>query len=178
MEALIYLLGLTGQLNGDSPEASKHKLFVELRERLHHQRRVDDPVIASSRSAGAKCRLEEQQTNAPRASASEIFILLKAAEHPQASPYTLSRLSRNEFREVRQAVAQSHNTPYSSQLDLARDPDPDVRFALAENHRAFITILETLSDDENPYVSARAGKTIDRLQREKTSHSIPQGGGS
>ncbi|MCA9801745.1 MAG: hypothetical protein KC777_07145 [Cyanobacteria bacterium HKST-UBA02] len=170
MEALIYLLGLTGQLHGETPEASKHKLFVELRERHHHHKRVDDAVISNS--------LADRQTDAPRASASEIFILMKAAEHPSASPYTLSKLSRSGIREVRQAVAQSHNTPYSSQFDLARDPDPDVRFALAENHRAFITILETLSDDENPYVSARAAKTIDRLQLEKTSHSIPQGGGS
>ncbi|MGD9685140.1 MAG: hypothetical protein AB7W16_28565 [Candidatus Obscuribacterales bacterium] len=167
MEALIYLLGLTGQLKGETPEASKHKLFVELRERHHHHRRVDDQV-----------RLADRRTDAPRASASEILILMKAAEHPNASPYTLSKLSRSGFREVRQAVAQSHNTPYSSQFDLSRDPDPDVRFALAENHRAFITILEILSDDENPYVSARAAKTIDRLKLEKTSHSIPQGGGS
>ncbi|MBK9143657.1 MAG: hypothetical protein IPM23_14230 [Candidatus Melainabacteria bacterium] len=71
MEALIYLLGLTGQLHGDSPEASRHKLFVELRERLHHHRRVDDKVTASSRSTGAECRLAERQADATPASAPE-----------------------------------------------------------------------------------------------------------
>lgn len=47
---------------------------------------------------------------------------------------------------------------------LVEDPNPDVRFCLAENHNIGTALLQALSDDENPYVAHRAQKTMMRLQ--------------
>ncbi|MBS1954972.1 MAG: hypothetical protein JST89_12355 [Cyanobacteria bacterium SZAS-4] len=47
---------------------------------------------------------------------------------------------------------------------LVEDPNPDVRFCLAENYNIDKAMLEALSEDENPYVAHRAQKTMMRLQ--------------
>lgn len=47
---------------------------------------------------------------------------------------------------------------------LVEDPNPDVRFCLAENYNIDPAMLKALSEDENPYVAHRAQKTLMRLQ--------------
>jgi len=47
---------------------------------------------------------------------------------------------------------------------LIEDPNPDVRFALAENYNIDEKMLEALTKDENPYVCHRARKTLSRLR--------------
>ncbi len=47
---------------------------------------------------------------------------------------------------------------------LVDDPNPDVRFCLAETYDIDADILKILSEDENPYVAHRANKTMMRLQ--------------
>lgn len=47
---------------------------------------------------------------------------------------------------------------------LVDDPNPDVRFCLAETYDIDTDILTILSADENPYVAHRARKTLTRLQ--------------
>ncbi|HEY9678833.1 MAG TPA: hypothetical protein V6C76_12555 [Drouetiella sp.] len=47
---------------------------------------------------------------------------------------------------------------------LVQDPNPDVRFCLAENYDINPEILRALSEDENPYVANRAQKTIMRMR--------------
>ncbi len=47
---------------------------------------------------------------------------------------------------------------------LVEDQNPDVRFCLAENYNLDATMLEKLSEDENPYVAHRAQKTLMRMQ--------------
>ncbi|MBZ0188755.1 MAG: hypothetical protein K8F91_21100 [Candidatus Obscuribacterales bacterium] len=173
MEALIYLLGLVGQIN-DTPEYGRHKLFFELKERLH-QKRADNLVLPCESGKQSKS-LAAELVKSPRILASDLSrlsnstdrsLLERIAEHPRTSPYTLSRLCMNQYKEVRQAVADNHATPYSAQLSLSQDRDPDVRYVLAENHHVCVNILEVLSVDENPFVSMRASRTLERLLNAK-----------
>ncbi len=47
---------------------------------------------------------------------------------------------------------------------LVEDPNPDVRFCLAENYNIDAAMLKALSEDDNPYVAHRAQKTLMRMQ--------------
>jgi len=47
---------------------------------------------------------------------------------------------------------------------LVEDPNPDVRFCLAENYNIDPSMLKALSEDENPYVAHRAQKTLMRMK--------------
>jgi hypothetical protein len=46
---------------------------------------------------------------------------------------------------------------------LARDDNPNVRYAIADNHNISIAILKRLAEDENPYIACRAAKTLLRV---------------
>ncbi len=48
-------------------------------------------------------------------------------------------------------------------VPAALDTNPDVRYALAENHNISRVVLTRLSEDPNPYVAYRANKTLRRL---------------
>jgi hypothetical protein len=88
---------------------------------------------------------------------------LLIAESPNATPEILAELAMSSFSEVREAVTEHRLCPVSIQLMLAEDECPDVRFALAENHNMPFVVLEKLSNDENPFVSMRAERTMRRV---------------
>jgi hypothetical protein len=67
---------------------------------------------------------------------------------------------------VRYAVAVNSATPPSLIWHLIQDENPDVRFALAENPRLRMEHLIQLTDDDNPYVAARAELTVEAWLRE------------
>lgn len=100
------------------------------------------------------------------ASTGDKLITRLVAENTSAHVATLTRLMRNSSPQVRMAVAEHPSIPESLLLILARDEDADVRFSLAENARTPESVLNVLCGDENPYVAARAERT---LQRNATS---------
>lgn len=75
----------------------------------------------------------------------------------------LRRLSKNPEPELRIAVADHLNTPEEVLLLLAGDDNPDVRYAIAENHNISLKVLNKLLNDSNPYISHRAQTTLRRL---------------
>jgi hypothetical protein len=89
--------------------------------------------------------------------------LQRIAEDPKTDADVLTSLSRSEQIEVRASVADNANAPRSALLNLVFDPSVDVRFRMAENHGIPGDLLRILTTDENPYVSCRAIKTLDRL---------------
>ena len=52
-------------------------------------------------------------------------------------------------------------------LKLARDKSDDIRYQLAENHNVPTQVLLVLVSDENPFVRARAERTLERLRAHK-----------
>ena len=57
--------------------------------------------------------------------------------------------------------------PIEKNLQAGRaDEDPDVRYQLAENHQLAIEVLRLLCQDDNPYVSCRAARTVERIPKE------------
>lgn len=62
------------------------------------------------------------------------------------------------------SVAEEANASDDILWLLVEDPNPDVRFCLAENYSIDAAMLELLREDENPYVAHRAQQTLTRLQ--------------
>jgi len=87
-------------------------------------------------------------------------VVLCVAENPRTHVATLTRLIRHHSSVVRIAVAEHPSTPEPLLCILARDEDADVRYALAENANMPKTVLQFLAQDDNPYVCARAQRTI------------------
>ncbi|HEY9756794.1 MAG TPA: HEAT repeat domain-containing protein [Oculatellaceae cyanobacterium] len=77
---------------------------------------------------------------------------------------TVDSFPSMQMSEIQIAVADHPDTTSDVLFQLAHDTNPDVRFAIAENHKADIEILQLLSQDDNPFVAARARKTLRRLQ--------------
>ena len=88
----------------------------------------------------------------------------RVAENPRLPAASLSELASDESSEVRIAVAENASTPIFVLELLSEDLDADVRYAMAENASTPEHILHILIQDENPYVVARACKTLARLQ--------------
>jgi len=86
------------------------------------------------------------------------------AESPSTSPRTLEVLAYNPSDAVRQAVADNPRTPVSALRVLVTDLSDEVRYAMAENHNLEQELLETLAEDDNPYVSQRAMDTLAGLK--------------
>ncbi len=95
------------------------------------------------------------------------FLLERIAEHPHVEPRTLVRLSMHHDADVRAAVSENSKTPPDVLAYLLKDESADVRYTMAENHNLAIHLLEQLGEDDNPYVSSRAQKTLLRLQQGK-----------
>lgn len=91
------------------------------------------------------------------------IILEHVAAHSQTPPNALDHLARHESLDVRLAVADNPRTPAGALRLLSEDENADVRYALAENHNCPMEILYELATDSNPYVSARALKTVNRI---------------
>ena len=87
------------------------------------------------------------------------------ANHPSTSAIVLHRLSQHNDVEIRAAVADHKNTHIITAMQLATDENLDLRYALAENHQIDSGILDILAADENPFVAARAQKTLSRLKQ-------------
>ena len=98
-------------------------------------------------------------------------IVVRVAENPNTSVETLEELARHQNCDVRIALTENLNTPPRVLLLLASDEAVDVRYSLAENHNLPISVLSVLCEDENPYVSSRAYKTLNRL-RQSTNNSF------
>ena len=64
-------------------------------------------------------------------------------------------------------LTEHNNLPNSMYMMLAHDENDDVRYSLASNANIPKQVLFTLLEDENVYVSHRAGKTIERIEREE-----------
>lgn len=89
------------------------------------------------------------------------MVVRRVAENYSTHVATLTRLVRHHSPDVRMAVGEHHDVPEPLLQILARDPDSDVRYSLAENPTMPATVLEILSSDENPYVAARAQRTLE-----------------
>lgn len=59
-------------------------------------------------------------------------------------------------------IAENPQTREEILIFLARIRNDDVRFAMAENHNFSFNLLSILASDENPHVSCRASRTIER----------------
>jgi hypothetical protein len=66
--------------------------------------------------------------------------------------------------QTRMDIGDCENTPVEVLLMLAADEDPDVRFALAENHNIHESVLNMLAEDSHPYIAHRGQKTLARLK--------------
>ena len=86
----------------------------------------------------------------------------RVAEHPATSPETLLKLSRDIDPEVRLSAGEHPKLPFFALKRLVKDPCLDVRFGLAENSNIPTSILVMLVKDENPYIEARARRSLDR----------------
>lgn len=93
-------------------------------------------------------------------------LLERIAEHPRAHSTTLARLAVNEDAQVRAAVSENMNTSMKTVWKLVHDSSPDVRLRLAESYTVPLAVLKVLADDENPYVSHRAQRTLLRMMQE------------
>lgn len=95
------------------------------------------------------------------------FLLERVAEHRGTEPRTLVRLSMHNDANIRAAVCENPNTPPDVLLYLLNDECADVRYSMAENHNLAPNLLDALCEDDNPYVSSRAQKTVLRLRAKK-----------
>jgi hypothetical protein len=88
----------------------------------------------------------------------------RVAENPHAPTSLLIKLAQDADPDVRLALAENSSTPEEIIRALAKDEHLDVRFGLAENYRAPLVVLHMLVDDNNPYVAARAEKTLGAVE--------------
>ena len=92
-----------------------------------------------------------------------VTILERIAEHPRCPADLMLRLVAHESPQVRAALIENPNLPEELLDILARDQSVDVRYTLAESYHIGLHRLRCLCDDDNPYVSYRARRTISRL---------------
>lgn len=90
-------------------------------------------------------------------------VLERIAEHPNVKLETLAMLARHPCPSVRAAVGENPLSPHEIVSTLIDDECADVRYSLAENCNLSPDHLLTLCSDENPYVSWRARRTLQRL---------------
>jgi hypothetical protein len=96
----------------------------------------------------------------------DALVRSRAADNPQLPLTCLAELANDVAHDVRISVAENPVTPLVILELLAEDDHADVRYAIAENANMPAYILSILSRDENPYVSARAHKTLARLAQQ------------
>jgi DNA-binding NarL/FixJ family response regulator len=97
-----------------------------------------------------------------------VSVVEAVAANRSASQDTLEWPLKHPSADVRIGLLDNPSLSYSIQRRLIFDDDSDVRYAMAENHNIVRQMLEVLAKDENPFVSARAQKTLDRLDRKST----------
>jgi hypothetical protein len=102
-------------------------------------------IQVNSRTYSVHAFLEHMATSA----SSPIDVIEKMLRHPQ--PH------------IRAAVAENQKVSDAMLWLLVKDEDPTVRYQLAENPHLPLDILRELCQDDNPYVSCRAEKTLERM---------------
>lgn len=100
-------------------------------------------------------------------------ILVRIAEHVNASPEILAQLAYHKSADVRCAVASNKNTDGKTLSELIKDEDPTVRYTMAESYHVPTSLLEQLFSDENPYVAARASQTLKRMRDDERRRNNP-----
>lgn len=85
----------------------------------------------------------------------------RIAENPACPNDVLEQLASDGCTEVRIAVALNAKLDRQACCRLCQDPDPDVRFMIAATSYIPDVLLRLLASDENPYVQARANRTIE-----------------
>lgn len=153
MEALLYLIGITSFATPEV-EQERHELVNELREKFHRKKVNVSPKEDNSSVKYGFTRVK-------------IETIRGIAENPDTDPHILNQLARHSDPEVRIGVADNSHTPFSTLLKLCGDDHLDVRYSMAENHNLQGFLLAKLQNDENPYISARAERTLARLSQEK-----------
>lgn len=100
----------------------------------------------------------------------------RVAENESTPEWILKRLAADNDPEVRLAAGTNRAAPLEIVLSLVRDPDPTVRHGLAEDPYISMGVLTRLAQDENPYISCRAQKTLasfySRLAKEKAKGNV------
>jgi hypothetical protein len=133
-------------------EYQPHGFDNDLRNVLHPDDRLN--TLAYPNGICGTCRQNQDLC---------VWLLTRIVESITDAPNTLARLGCDKHYEVRQAVADNPFTPIATLIELSRDHHVDLRFAMAENHSVPVEILTLLCADDNPYVVARAQKTLVRL---------------
>lgn len=82
---------------------------------------------------------------------------------------TLAILSKSSNLEIKLAVAENRSTSLCTLLEMARDHDADLRFTMAENANLPIAVLTILREDENPYISCRAHRTLCSIRQGRST---------
>jgi hypothetical protein len=93
----------------------------------------------------------------------------RVAENPSCPTVALMVLAEDEHPDVRSNVAGNPKATFPMLRQLAKDFHLNVRYTLAEDHNLPRPLLKMLSRDDNPYVSARANQTLDRLKEEQSA---------
>ena len=94
------------------------------------------------------------------------------AADPSTPPSMLNQLASHPYEDVRLALAENPNAPLDVLYILTSDEQVDVRYGLAENTNLPIEILELLAADENPYVAARALRSIEMKEALRCSRKF------
>lgn len=123
---------------------------------LYEERSIDMLHIATNPNTNPHL-LDQLASSAPK------HVLMHIAGNPRTSATTLLRLATHAEADVRAVAGEHQRTPRAALFLLAQDSDADVRYSLAENHNIAVEILEVLVQDDNPYVSSRAQRTLERV---------------
>lgn len=90
----------------------------------------------------------------------DAIVRMAVAENPRTPSDILAMLAQDANSDVRLTVVENRNTWLVTLYRLAADDNDDVRYGMAECCHMPVEILLLLCDDENPYVRARASKTM------------------
>ncbi len=93
-----------------------------------------------------------------------VHTALRLIDHPNTPAQVLFELANHASSEVRAQVADNPNTSYEAIMLLVKDESIDVRLSLAQCYHLGTAVLESLTEDENPYVCNRAETTLQRLK--------------
>lgn len=133
---------------------------------LYEERPIDMLQIATNPNSNPHL-LDQLVASAPK------HILIHIANNPRTSATTLLKLATHPEADVRASAGEHQRTPKAALFLLAQDSDADVRYSLAENHNIDTDVLEVLIRDDNPYVSTRAQRTLERVTSATTGSDWP-----
>jgi hypothetical protein len=103
-----------------------------------------------------------------------IRTLCRIAANEDTPEIILAQLAYHPNSEVRTCIAENPATQDAELWALTYDDSADVRYALAENHQLDSQFLTELELDGNPYVAARAQKTLQRIRNAEKPAEVIQ----